>query len=283
MAKTSTEIYMLGPCQLSLDGSDMGYVEDVELSLEFEDFLASVAQYGSAPVKAWHLATKASVKFVMHQVTYAKYQKVMNGSSVITDGVDTALGFGSTAGAQLTPVELVLTPEQSATLGDMGKLTLWKVVPSENRSIKWNKEHQKLEVTVVALVNESKADGEKLGRFGDGAVSADTSAPTVSTYLPLDDATGVATSATVNATFNEALDEDTINAQSVMLFTGLEASGPQTPVAGTVTYDSATKKITFTPSSALSASTLYEFILTTAIKNASGVRFAGAKSSFTTA
>lgn len=283
MAKTSNEIFMLGPCQLSLDGSDMGYVEDVELSLEFEDFLANVAQYGGAPVKAWHLATKASVKFTMHQVTYAKYNKVMQGSAVITDGVDTALGFGSTAGAGLTPQELILTPEQSATLGDMGKLILWKVVPGESRSIKWNKEHQKLEVTMVALINESKADGEKLGRFGDAAVSADTSAPTVSTYAPLDDATGVATSATVNATFNEALDEDTVNSGTVMLFAGSETGGPQTPVAGTVSYDSALKKITFTPTSALSASTLYEFILTTRIKNASGIAFAGAKSSFTTA
>jgi hypothetical protein len=284
MAKTDANVLVLGPCDITVGGVDMGYVQDAVFTPSYSKIEAMVAEYGDTPIKSWELAVGGTLTFTKHECTITTYQKLIGGTSVITDGTDSALGFGKLAGTPITPVEVTVTPQsQMALSGEIGTLTLWKCVPDGPGAISYNAETQKLEVTLKCQVDSSKNSGEKIGRFGDPNVAADTSAPTVSTYLPLDDATGVAVDATVNATFNEALDPGTINNGSVLLMLGADSSGPQTPVAGVVSYDVATSKITFTPSANLSASTLYELIITTAVKNVSGVAFAGAKSSFTTA
>jgi hypothetical protein len=53
------------------------------------------------------------------------------------------------------------------------------------------------------------------------SASADTTAPTVTMVNPNDLATGVATNAAVNATFSEAMDPNTTNADNFTLFEGL--------------------------------------------------------------
>lgn len=280
---TDANVLLLGPANITIGGVDMGYTQDASLEVTSESTEAMVAEYGTTPMKAWVRATGATLKFTLHEMVLSKWQKVFQGSALITDGVTSALGFGQTAGTPITPAEVVVTPQsQMALVGEIGTLTLWACVPQGPNGVKWDAEHQKLEVTLKAFVNTSKNSGEKLGRIGDPDVSADTTAPTVSPYAPLDDATGVSVSATINATFNEALDAGTVNTDNVQVFLGTEVGGPQTKVAGTIAYDSTLFKITFTPTAALTGATLYEVVWGSGIKNSSGVRFAGAKTSFTT-
>jgi Domain of unknown function (DUF4082)/Bacterial Ig-like domain len=80
------------------------------------------------------------------------------------------------------------------------------------------------------------------------APPADTTPPTITARTPSSGATGVATSTTVTATFNEAVQSSTIK---------MTLSGPGGAVSGSVDYDSTSRKATFTPNSALAASTTY--------------------------
>jgi methionine-rich copper-binding protein CopC len=80
------------------------------------------------------------------------------------------------------------------------------------------------------------------------APPADTTPPTITARTPASGATGVATSTTATATFSEAVKSSTIN---------ITLSGPSGAVSGSVDYDSASRKATFTPNSTLAASTTY--------------------------
>jgi hypothetical protein len=70
----------------------------------------------------------------------------------------------------------------------------------------------------------------------------------------------VALNASVNATFDEAMDPATISATTFTLAT---SAVPAVPVTGVVTYDAVNNIATFTPSSNLAASTSYTATVTT--------------------
>lgn len=284
MATQSTsQIYMLGPCQLTKNAISMGFVDDVMLELTFKESFATVDKYGDTPVKAFHVATGAKLKFKMNQVTYPEWAQVWAGSAVLTNGTNSALGFGSVAGKELVGEQVVITPEQSATLVDIGKLTLYKCVPTGPRAIKWNDETYELEVELTALADTTRVDGDTIGRFGNTTVAADTAAPTVSSSSPADDATGVSVAVAPTITFNKELNSTFVNTDTVLLFLDATETGLQAPVACTVTYTPSTFIVTITPTSSLTAASKYEIILTSELRSSYGTRFAGQKRSFTTA
>ncbi|MFN0145376.1 MAG: Ig-like domain-containing protein [Dehalococcoidia bacterium] len=84
------------------------------------------------------------------------------------------------------------------------------------------------------------------------SVAPDTTAPTVTATSPLNGATAASTATTVTATFNEAMDAATITSATVALRDPANAL-----VAGTVTYNAATRVATLTPSVPLAPNTLY--------------------------
>ena len=97
------------------------------------------------------------------------------------------------------------------------------------------------------------------GRFTTGDTT-DTVAPTVSSTNPVDTSTGVGIDASINATFDKAMDPATLNP---VTFT---VTGPgATVVAGQVTYDVPDMIVTFTPTSPLAASTTFTAALTGAL------------------
>lgn len=284
MAKDASKVLLLGPANAYVNDVDQGFVADAVVTITTQRVDAMVAEAGDTPIKSWELATGVSVSLVIKETDLTRWQKLLGASAIITDGTDTALGIGKSAGTPITPFELRLEPQtQNAVANSLGTVTLWKCVPDGDVAISYNAEQSQPTITLKALFDTSRNEGEKVGRIGDTDVSADSSAPTVSPYAPLDDATGVVVSTTIAATFNEALLPETVNLANVQVFLGADASGPQTPVAGSISYDATLFKITFTPTANLAASTLYEVIWGKGIKNVSGVAFAGAKTSFTTA
>ncbi len=82
--------------------------------------------------------------------------------------------------------------------------------------------------------------------------SADTTAPTVTAQSPVANATDVDTTANVTATFSEPLDPSTVTTASLELRDAANAIIPST-----VSYDSATNKITMHPTSALTGNATY--------------------------
>lgn len=99
------------------------------------------------------------------------------------------------------------------------------------------------------------------------AAVADVTAPTITLTSPADLAPAVALNASVNATFSEAMDLDTI---STTTFT-VQTTSPLGPVlAAVVVYDSVSKIATLTPSANLLASTQYTATVTTGAKDLAG-------------
>jgi hypothetical protein len=97
--------------------------------------------------------------------------------------------------------------------------------------------------------------------FTTGAAS-DTTAPTVSSTIPVNAATGVAVNSAMAAAFSEAMDPLTITTATFTLKQGATA------VSGTVTYSGVTA--VFTPASNLAASTTYTATITTGGKDLAG-------------
>jgi len=91
-------------------------------------------------------------------------------------------------------------------------------------------------------------EADKVWRFTTGA-GPDVTAPTVTSTVPLDHATAVATNSSVSATFSETMAPLTITAATFTLKQGT------TPVSGRVTYSGVTA--VFKPTSNLTANTVY--------------------------
>lgn len=91
---------------------------------------------------------------------------------------------------------------------------------------------------------------------------ADTTAPTVNSTNPLNNAVGAAV---ITVSFSEPM-----NAASITSTT-LKLSGPgATPVAGTVTYTTSPAMAHFTPTTALAVGTAYTATVTTGVQDAAG-------------
>jgi Ice-binding-like/Bacterial Ig-like domain len=84
------------------------------------------------------------------------------------------------------------------------------------------------------------------------AALADIIPPTITLTSPASGVTNVATNATVNATFSEAMDPATINSAT---FSVAQSGVPS--IAGTYTYDTTSNVATFTPAINLAPSTTY--------------------------
>jgi phi13 family phage major tail protein len=110
------------------------------------------------------------------------------------------------------------------------------------------------------------------------SAALDTTPPTV-TVSPVDAATGVAVTANVVWTFNEAIQASCINSGNFMV---MKADG--TAVAGTLSYNAAQTVVTFDPTSNLSSASDYIAIATKGVKDLAGNTLAAASvSNFTTA
>ncbi len=96
------------------------------------------------------------------------------------------------------------------------------------------------------------------------SATADTTAPTVTSTINANGATGVPTNTKVGATFSEPMDAGTITASSF----SVKQTIAGTPVTGTLTY--AGQDVLFIPSPTLTASTQYTVTVSTAVKDAAG-------------
>jgi hypothetical protein len=92
----------------------------------------------------------------------------------------------------------------------------------------------------------------------------DAAAPTVSSVTPLNNATGVALNASINATFSKAMDPISITPLTFIL----AASGvTPVPISGAVTYSGNTTTATLQPTSNLAVNTTYTATISTGVKD----------------
>jgi hypothetical protein len=119
---------------------------------------------------------------------------------------------------------------------------------------------------LVLLFTSLAGCGQQLVEFGNGNNPGGSSGPTVTSTDPLDTATDVGVSRTVNATFSEQMDPATITAATFTLKQGA------TSLSGTVKYAGMTA--TFTPAAALSSNTFTATVSTGAKSAATGLSLA---------
>ncbi|MGK2963136.1 MAG: Ig-like domain-containing protein, partial [Gemmatimonadaceae bacterium] len=106
----------------------------------------------------------------------------------------------------------------------------------------------------------------------------DNTAPTVTAVVPKNDSIGVPTSSTVRVTFSEPMNPATITTSTITVRNTLTTA----PVAGTMSYDAATRTAIFTPGG-LSNLTSYTVTVTTGVKDVAGNQLAAPfTSTFTT-
>jgi subtilisin-like proprotein convertase family protein len=94
----------------------------------------------------------------------------------------------------------------------------------------------------------------------------DTTAPTVTSVRPANNATGVGLAANVSATFSEAMRATSINTNTVKLF----KAGTTTAIGAVVSYDATAKKATLNPNNNLRRGTKYKAVVTTGTKDVAG-------------
>jgi methionine-rich copper-binding protein CopC len=96
--------------------------------------------------------------------------------------------------------------------------------------------------------------------------TTDSTPPTITSVVPANNATGVATNATVQVTFSEPMDSATMTTTNITL----KNTSTTVAVTATVSYNTATKVATLTPSGPLSNATNYTLTVTTGVKDVAG-------------
>jgi hypothetical protein len=96
--------------------------------------------------------------------------------------------------------------------------------------------------------------------------------PVMTSRTPATGAMGVPVDTTVTISFNKPMAAGTINAATFLV----KKNGTETAVGATVAYNASTYKITLTPSQHLQDETIYQVVLTTAVKGENGLVVEGA-------
>jgi ice-binding like protein/Big-like domain-containing protein len=131
---------------------------------------------------------------------------------------------------------------------------------------------------LFVLVSALSACGGQVVDFDAASDGGANSAPTVTSSLPVNNATGVALNPAISATFSKAMDAATLSATTFTLKQGT------TNLSGAVSVDGVSRTVTFAPAAALATSLVYTATITTGAKDSKGVAMAAAYVwSFTTA
>ena len=99
----------------------------------------------------------------------------------------------------------------------------------------------------------------------DSASASALAAVLVTSTTPAANASGIATSATINATFNEAMNSGTIDASTMLSYGNMTGLLP-----GAFGYNIGTKKITFTPTNVYKSGEVVTVDITSGIKDSTG-------------
>ena len=274
-----------GVCSISYGGTVLGFTQDgatVNIASNYEDVV--VDEYGETPVDAIKTGEEVTVVVRLSEFSYDNLLAVLPGAAKVTDGSKDKVTGGNISGflARSTAAELILHPIKNAAGVLTEDFTIYLAYISEPVEFGYlHNDVRSYEVTFRAVVDVNKSDGNLLYAYGDTTASADTTAPTVASVVPVDNDTGIAIGDNVVITMtDDDLDTLTMTAANVLLIKTTD----DTQVAAVLSWAVGAKTITINPNSNLTASTLYRVIVTQGLKDYNGNALATAfSSSFTTA
>lgn len=137
-------------------------------------------------------------------------------------------------------------------------------------------EYATVEVTMEAFERDDLEFYEMLMNETGATLTetSDVTAPTVSSIVPADNATGVATGAVITLTFSEIVQENDL----AFALTNVTSSTAVTDKAFTVDY-SANPIVVLTPTTAMTTANVYNLRISTDLRDAAGNRLAAAYNS----
>ena len=214
------------------------------------------------------------------KVTLAMVENSLTNLAIAFGYPTTAVSNGVFSfGAKTTVTERVLYINPKGPGGGNAKITLWRCVPTGKSSPAYTKEKEVLvDVEFDVLVDTTKTAEQRFGK--QEQVTSDSTPPTVALSSPVDGGTVTKDAkGTVEWTITETnqINENTIVYGETFSIIDITTPASAALVAGTIAYNAATKKVTFTPTSNWTASASMQAIVSTGLKDGSGNRLAAMK------
>jgi len=160
----------IGVCSVKFKTADLGHTLDgveFEFEREFEDL--TVDKYGKMPVDMALTGHNLKIKFKLAEVNLANLDVAIPEGGYQTAGAGTRINLGTDAGYLLRQDagELVLHPIKNGASDLSEDIVIYKAVSVEAVPLNYKVDEQRVvEVTMRALVDESYADGRRLGHIG---------------------------------------------------------------------------------------------------------------------
>lgn len=158
----------LGPCSVKLGGVDLGHTKGgvtVMYTPEYKDI--QVDQYGNTVAERVLIGEKLTAQVPLAEATLANIE---NAIPAATDVGSARATIGKDAGERMAQyaLELVLHPLANASSDLSEDVVIHKAIVDGEIEIAFNNEDERvLNVTFMALLDETKTDGNRLGFFGD--------------------------------------------------------------------------------------------------------------------
>lgn len=287
MSEDVSKIVVLGAVSATYNSVELGHTTNkTKVTFKTKYIKGKAGKWGDVTTNVWRGGTVVMVDLEFLQTDLVNIQGSATGSPFPffygIFGTANKLGFGEVAGQQQAKNVLKLTSFLSGNT-PLYDLVLTQATPVGDPELAYTGEGEQIwKCAFEGCIDESQVAGLNIGSFGNAAATASSAAPTVTTVVPASGATGVSHSAAVTWTMSESLNGNTVNANSVQLWK--VGSGVLTPVAGTVLLTNAgpSTTIVFTPTSALSGSTVYWATLNGTILDQYGNALVGTSTDFTT-
>lgn len=253
-------------------GVDLGATEGgVKISYEPEFYEKEADQY-LGPVGVVKTKERMKIEMVLAESSLANLAYAFGYPTTAVSGQTLSIGGNATV------TERTLYINSNAVSGGSAKWTFHKVVVIGATEVSLlKKDKTALKVTFTVLQDTSKSANQQF--YSVVYSSTDTTPPTVAMTSPAEDGT-VAAGGTgaLTLTFTEsanAIDEGTLvygNADKATVFVNnVEDPANTSLVAGSISYNAATKILTFTPDSVwATAGNNYQIIITTSVRDTAG-------------
>lgn len=158
----------VGVCTVSFGGTDLGHTKGgVEVSYEPVLHDVAVDKYGETPVEQYLVGEKLTVKVPLAEYTIANLRRAMP-QATFAGAANSRITLGAAAGKKSTDdaLQLVLHPINEGTRRH--DIVLYKAIVSGQVVLPHKVDEEKVvEVTFMALLDETKSDGNYLGLIGD--------------------------------------------------------------------------------------------------------------------
>lgn len=264
------QVVNLGGAQVLIGAVDVGHTDDTGVKVTVKNAIveAKAGKYGDAPVGKWINGQRAEVEFNLIQTSgnFSALASAIPGATVVTNGAgDKKLTFGKVAGTKLIPVTLRLKPYPAGLTPGLDFVAAKAVAIGDFELMYTGNQIQVWKCKFELTIDEAGgADGSFLFTFGDPTISADLTAPTVTTVVPADAAVAVSVATLITWTLSENLDGNTVVPANVKIFkdpTGVGPTGLQVAGTAVLTNAGAGTTIVFTPTAPLAALTKYLAVL----------------------